>query len=134
MLVTKRTLPALPIWFLMLMFFWLRRFLSSLDILRLFTNKKDRLQEQIERDQMRSCADGPEKKSSSRKTTGGSDKSSQKSRRWYDLITPQTFFFMVNSLFFNRTKASLRLDYEPLFDPKTSYERSIDWYKNHLKV
>lgn len=131
MTVSKSTLPAWPIWFLLLFFAFLRNCLSSLDIFGLFTQKKSRLDEAIELDERRRAEReephsnrGPESDCSAR----------PKATRWYHLVTPQTFYFICNSLFLNRTKASLRLDYEPLFSADEAMERSLAWYKNHMEL
>lgn len=124
--MTKSSFPAWPVWLLIVLFFSLRRFLHSLDMFGWFTKKRTRLQEAIEKDQG--------KKMNNEDANDGGGGGGDKPLRWYELITPQTFFFLCNSLFLNRTKASLRLGYEPLYDADESRRRSIDWYKNHLKL
>lgn len=44
-------------------------------------------------------------------------------------LTPATVRYLCNTYFFNRTKATLRLDYEPLYDHDESLNRSIQYYK-----
>lgn len=143
MKVSKSTFPAWPVWLLIVLFTFMRNALISLDIFGLFTKKRTRLDEAIELDkkkeqqlatdngdnvtmdaQNRQATSDTERRSSSKPTT----------TRWYHLITSQTFYFMCNSLFLNRTKASLRLDYEPIFDPNESMERSLNWYKSNLEL
>lgn len=114
--MTKKSYPFLPIWIFLLIFFALKRFVKSLDLFGLFTNKKTRLQEAMERDAQISTT----------------QITKQIKKRWHDYITPQTLSYMCNSNFLNRTKASLRLDYEPLIDPEEAKRISLNWYKNHL--
>lgn len=86
------------------------------DLFGLFTSKKSRLQEAIQKDNGEELDKGKPK------------------LRWYSVITPQTLAFMCNSNFLNRTKASLRLNYEPIFNPEESFDKSLNWYKNHLRL
>lgn len=44
-------------------------------------------------------------------------------------MTPETVKFICNTYFFNRTKATLRLDYDPLYDHDESVSRSLEFYK-----
>ncbi|XP_027199978.1 3 beta-hydroxysteroid dehydrogenase type 7 [Dermatophagoides pteronyssinus] len=46
-----------------------------------------------------------------------------------DYLTPQTIQFICNTYFFNRTKAILRLDYDPLYDHDESINRSLQYYQ-----
>lgn len=62
------------------------------------------------------------------------DKKSDDISCWDEYVTPEKTTFICNTYFFNRTKASLRLDYEPIYDAETSKKLSIDWYKNELKL
>lgn len=137
--ISKSSYPAIPVWFLIFLFFKLRRFFIALDIFGLFTKKKSKLHETIERDRMMKNGANSEASSvgqavSSSATREQASGSSSGPKRWYHLITPQMFYFMCNSMFLNRTKANLRLDYEPLYDLDEAKSRSIDWYKNHLEL
>lgn len=123
MQVTKRSYPFLPVWILLLIFFALKRTLEALDFLGIFTSRNSRLQEAIERD---ARASGNAKQACSNPSMKPARK------RWYHYITPQTLSYMCNSSFLNRTKASLRLDYEPIITPEESRNMSLEWYKNHL--
>lgn len=44
-------------------------------------------------------------------------------------LTPATVHYICNIYFFNRDKATLRLDYTPLYDHEESQKRSISFYK-----
>ena len=140
--MSKTTMRAWPIWFLIILFTFMRKSLMALDIFGLFTAKKSRLDEAKERDRRkrselqhkraRGGHRGQDEADSFSKSESNTSNSQQSATRWYHLITSQTFYFICNSLFLNRTKASLRLDYEPLYSPEESMEISLDWYKNHL--
>jgi len=121
MCLSKSTLPGLPVLFLLVFFFWIRHFLCSLDVFNLFTKRKGRLEEAIEQDRRRSNTVHQEE---------GDKSSKEEKKRWYDLITPEMFYFTINSLFLNRTKASLRLNYEPLFEPKDAMARTLAWFRD----
>lgn len=129
MQLSKSTLPGLPVWFLVFLFFWMYKILSSLDVFNLFSKRRGRLEMAIEEDKL-SATDGGNR--SSKANYRATDR--EKPKRWYQLITPQTFFFTINSLFLNRTKASLRLNYEPLFNEEESKSRALKWYKEYLKL
>lgn len=122
MCVTKKSYPSFPIWLLLLLVFAIKRYLVALDFLNLFTNKRGRLQQAIEKDKRNESG------------RGDLDAIQTKKRAWYHYVTPPIITFMTISSFLNRTKASLRLDYDPVFDPIEAKERSLDWYKNHLKI
>lgn len=141
MQVSKSSYPALPIWLLLVLFFFMRRCLVSLDVFGLFTRKRTKLQETMERDQQQQQQQRLHQKSDvdndnklQKDGPGQQQAVCSQPTKWSDLITPETFFFFVNSLFLNRTKASLRLDYEPLFGPEDAIKRSLDWYKNCLQL
>lgn len=121
MRVSKNSYSYFAVWIPIILFFALRRFLSSLDIFGLFTNKKSRLQDAIEKD-----------KSSQQAQKHQAETESKPKKHWSNYATPATLAFMCNSSFLNRTKASLRLNYDPLIAPDEARSRSIDWYKNHL--
>lgn len=99
-----------------------KRIVRALDLIGLFTEKKDRLKEAMEQDRLR------------RNPGNEPSKGANKPRRWYHYVTPQTVAYICSTAFLNRTKASLRLKYDPLFDPEEAKSKSIDWYKNHLKL
>ena len=44
-------------------------------------------------------------------------------------LTTATVRYLCNTYFFNRTKATLRLEYEPLFEHDESQNRSLQYYK-----
>ena len=44
-------------------------------------------------------------------------------------LTPQNIRYLCNTYFFNRNKAILRLDYEPLYNHEESQQKSIQYYK-----
>lgn len=115
--VTKRSYSFLPIWALLVLFFAVKRFIKTADFMGLFVTKKGRLAETMERDQLK------------RDPTSVNLK--KETKRWYHYVMPQTLGFVCNSCFLNRTKASLRLDYEPIVEPKEAKDRSLNWYKQH---
>lgn len=127
--VTKETYPFIPSWILLWLFFAISNLISKLDLFGLFTKKKSRYQEAIDEDNNKKIQneDHELKESSSRNSTN-------KNLHWYSYVMPQTLFFMCNSSFLNRTKASLRLDYEPIFTNEEAKERSLNWYKNELEL
>ncbi|KPM03178.1 3 beta-hydroxysteroid dehydrogenase type 7-like protein [Sarcoptes scabiei] len=45
-------------------------------------------------------------------------------------LTPATITYIVNTYFVNRNKATLRLDYDPLYTNEESHKRSIEYYRN----
>lgn len=132
MRVTKRAYPFVPIWILLLLFFAIKAFLERLDFLDLFSTKKSRYRETVENDIAKAKVKA--NAAASNRDSGRQAANACKSKRWYDYVTPSTMFFMCNSSFLNRTKASLRLDYEPLVNPDEAKRRSLDWYKNQLKL
>lgn len=119
MRLTKKSYPFVALWLLLFLFFAFKRLLRALDFMGLFTEKRDRLKEAIEKDLLKQDPNNEFNKG-------------DKSKRWYDHMTPQMLAFMCSTVFLNRTKASLRLDYEPLVDPDVARSKSIEWYKNHL--
>jgi len=44
-------------------------------------------------------------------------------------VTPANIKYLCNTFFFNRNKAILRLNYEPLYSNEVSQEKSIEYYK-----
>ena len=125
MKLSKGGYPFIPCWILLWLFFALKNLLQTLDIFGLFNRKQGRLEKAIERDRMLASV--------------GSSQSTEKEqkvepKRWYNYLMPQTLAFICNSSFLNRTKASLRLHYEPLIGPDEALSRSIEWYKNHLSL
>lgn len=138
MRVSKSTFPAWPVWLLLLLLSFMAKCFRSLDVFGLFTDKKSRLDEAIEADEKRrNEQDGSSQSNTSSLDPDASAQSASSKAgpsRWYHLVTPQIFYFMCNSLFLNRTKASLRLGYEPTFSPDEALKRSLDWYKSHLEL
>lgn len=120
MQVTKRSYSFLPIWALLVLLFAVRRFIKAVDFMGLFTTKKGRLEQALESDQLRK--------------KHNSVKPKKERKRWFHYLMPQTLGFLCNSCFLNRTKASLRLDYEPIVDPSEAKNISLNWYKNDLKL
>lgn len=125
MRVTTRSYPFLPLWLLLVLFFAMKRLVEGLDFFGLFTEKRNRLQEAIERDEAKS-----------RNSPGLLNllQGNVKQKRWFHYVTPQTLGFMCISCFLNRTKASLRLDYEPLVGPDEAKQKSLIWYKRDLVI
>lgn len=121
--LTKSSYSFIPLWVMVALFFSLKRLLMKLDFLALFTNKRDPLKEAMERDKTDTRARDDPVKFRGPQTN---------KKRWYHYVMPQTLVFMCGTSFLNRTKASLRLGYEPLFDEEESRGLSIKWYKNHL--
>lgn len=120
--VTKNSYSSFPIWILLLLFFAIKKFLCTLDVFNLFTTKKGRLQDAIEKDELK------------HNSNFASLKAQRKQKVWYDYVNPVNISTMTASQFLNRTKASLRLDYDPIIDPKEATQNSINWYKNHLEL
>lgn len=116
--VTKTSYPFVLIWILVYLFFAGKRLIKLIDVFGLFTSRKSRYQETLEREQ-----DSGKRRSAS--PSGGQ----AKTRRWFDFVMPQTLAYMCGSSFLNRTKASLRLDYEPLISAEESLSRSLEWYR-----
>lgn len=125
MQVSQDSYPFIPAWLLLWLIFTMAVFLRKFDFFGWFTNTKDRYQQAVEKDQRQQqqlCA-------------GNNDDGNEtKKKRWYHYVMPQTLCFMCMSSFLNRTKASLRLDYEPIMTPEESFERSLAWYKNELTI
>lgn len=124
MRVTKTSYPYIPLLLLIMLFFTVKKFLATLDMFGLFTNKRDRLQEAIEKDREKLEINSQETIKAKKQT----------SKRWYDYITTQTFGYMGNTNFLNRTKASLRLDYDPIIDPEEARKRSLAWFRDHVEL
>lgn len=120
MRVTKRSYSFLPIWALLVLFFALKRFVKTIDFMGLFVTKKGRLEETLEKEQQLRNPNLLNFKS--------------ESKCWYHYVMPQTLGFVCNSCFLNRTKASLRLDYDPIVDPREARDRSLKWYKHHPEL
>lgn len=121
MRVTRGSYPFIPVWILLWFVFAFARLIKRLDVLGLFVRQKSRYQETLERDKQVSTPIRPKDPDS---------KNTKSTKRWYYYVTPQTLYYMCNSSFLNRTKASLRLDYEPLVDPDESKKRALEWYRN----
>lgn len=124
--LTKRSLPLLPVLLFVYFFLSARRILEALDLFGIFTRKKNRLQEAIERDTMEKSGDYD------KKSPQEIEESNQK--LCFGAVPPSMLFYLCNTSFLNRTKAALRLDYEPIVDSDKSFADSIDWYKKYLKV
>lgn len=123
--VTKTSYPYLPLMVFLLLLSLLRRTLRRLDFLGLFvTRKKGRLDEAIEQDRAKSKPESDSKVLQLK----------AKQKRWYDYWNTASISFMSITSFLNRTKASLRLDYEPIFDAEESQHRSINWYRDCLEL
>lgn len=45
-------------------------------------------------------------------------------------LTPANLRYLCNTYFFNRNKATLRLDYEPIYNHDEALERSLPYYKS----
>lgn len=126
MRVTKTSYPYLPLILFLLFFSLLRRTLRRLDFFGLFVapRKRSRLDEAMDKDKIKSGSG-----------SGREVINSQKEQRsWYDYWHPASISLMSITSFLNRTKASLRLDYEPIFSAEESQSRSISWYRDHLKL
>lgn len=158
MRLSENSYPFLPLFLLLISLLWFRRLLALLDVFGLYTKKKGRLEEAIERDkrqqQPSASTSGQQPHQANREAQVSTSaltakKSSKESsyvnnddydydawepRRWYDAITPQILGFMAMSAFLNRTKASLRLNYSPLYSPEEAHKRSLEWYEKSLKI
>lgn len=107
----------------MILFFALRKYVAFFDVFGIFGKRNSRLAAAIEEDKLRQ---NPELRSTLMAKT--------EPRHWYEVVTPQVLAFMCTSNFLNRTKASLRLDYEPLVGFEESQQSAIEWYKNSLQL
>lgn len=104
-------------------FFALRRYVAFFDFLGICSKRNSRLDAAMQEDKIKK---NPHLRS---------DLDSKPApRHWYDIITPQTFGFMCTANFLNRTKASLRLDYEPLIGPEESEKLAIEWYRKNVQL
>lgn len=121
MRLSKRAYNFLIVWILMYLFFALRRYVAFFDFFGIFSKRNSRLEAAIEQDRIKQ---NPHERSEPAKT---------KPKHWYDIITPQMFGFMCTANFLNRTKASLRLDYEPLIGPEESEKLAREWYKSEVQ-
>lgn len=125
--ITKRSFPFLPVLLLVYLFFNVKRILEALDYFGIFTEKKNRLHEAIESDNQR--RDNEIGKSDLSKV-----KKSSNTNYFGPVIPPSMLIFLCNTSFLNRTKAALRLDYEPIVESNESLLKSLDWYKKYLEV
>lgn len=106
----------------MYLFFALRRYVAFFDFFGIFSKRNSRLEAVIEQDKLKQ---NPHLRSELN--------AKYQPKHWYDIITPQMFGFMCTANFLNRTKASLRLDYEPLIGPEESEKLALEWYKNNVQ-
>ena len=135
MRLSKSTLPGIPSWLLLVFFFAILKWLRFIDIFNLFTKRRGRLEETLEEDRRRERhSKGEDEKKQVGQNLLEDRIGEGQYTRWYHCITPEMFFFTINSLFLNRTKASLRLSYEPLFDREESMSRAIAWYRDRLEL
>lgn len=123
MTVTKTSYPYLPILAFLLLFSFLRRLVSRLDFFGLISSKRNRLQEAIEKDKSKALGEHEA-------VCGKVDRK----RRWYHYWHPASITLLAVSSFLNRTKSSLRLDYDPIYNPQESHLRSLKWYRDELKL
>lgn len=123
MSLTKNSFYFLPVWLLMVLFFTLRKYIAFFDVFGLFSKRNSRLSAAMEEDRRRQ---NPNLESIPKANT--------QPKHWYEIVTPQIFAFMCVSNFLNRTKASLRLNYEPLVCFEESQKLSIEWYKNNVHL
>lgn len=96
------------------------RIFKAIDFFGIFSEKKDRLQEAIEKDSLRDSEVSKKEVEKSSKTN------------YFRALHPNMLLFLCSTSFLNRTKATLRLGYEPVIDPDKSLAISIDWYKNYF--
>lgn len=134
MQVTERSYPFWLVFATIYLFFIFRRLLNALDFFGLFTNKKNRLQKAIEEDKKKSTKNKEQNSQDTNSTGINENVQTSKPLFCFGYLTPQMLLFTCTTSFLNRTKASLRLDYDPIVDSTESFNRSFTWYKNHLKL
>lgn len=124
--LTKRSFPLMPVLLFVYIFLSARRILEALDLFGIFSKKKNRLQEAIEKDTTEK-SDHYDKKSPQ-------EFEESKKTSCFGAVPLSMLFFLCNTSFLNSTKAALRLDYEPIVDSAKSFANSVDWYKKYLKI
>lgn len=119
-----RSYPFLVIWFLMVAFFFVYKLFRAVDV---FGLTDQNLSANL-------VQHNNEKQKDDEKNCGQLDSKSHRKLSWYHYINPQIISIMCITNFFNRAKATLRLDYEPLFSPDESIKRSLAWYEKHCII
>lgn len=118
MSVTTRSYPYLPLWIVMMFFFFVIKLVKSIGL----SNLQERRDENMDNIKYM------------KKTIFHKSRDGKADKVWYKMINPQLLTLMSVTWFFNRAKSSLRLDYEPKFTPQESQKRSIEWYEKHCAI
>lgn len=138
MRVTKQSHSFIPIWLLVTLWFFLRSCLRAVDLFGLMSHD-DVDDSNTARGRLRAAIEADKRDEKRQAGSDDDDEGQQQQQRkrklgWFDYVTPQTLGFMCMSAFMNRTKAALRLHYEPIYSADESQKRALDWYKNELKI
>ncbi|KAG9509122.1 3 beta-hydroxysteroid dehydrogenase/Delta 5--_4-isomerase, partial [Fragariocoptes setiger] len=125
MQLIRPTYPYIVMWLLLIIYRFLFGLARKVDLFNLIDTKRS------------SASDRHSNKTTTTACLQGEKLATNRSHsniQWLNYVTPTMLTFICNTYFFNRTKASLRLNYSPIVDFNESQRFAIDWYTNNLDL